>query len=159
MKSLYYSFIYSYLSYCVELSGSAPKKYTDTIYKLQKRCCKLILNVPRRTPSSQLFKDCNVLSFQNVFCYHVILFASRYFFNELPGMFNDMFKKKESIINTRNDHFMYLPLLRTQLGQNSLQYQGPKLWNEHAKNIDYNCSPKAFKRRIHKYFLNVQCHM
>ena len=36
MKSLYYSFIYSYLSYCVELWGSAPKKYTDSFINCKK---------------------------------------------------------------------------------------------------------------------------
>ena len=58
MKSLYYSFIYTYLSYSVELWRPAPKQYTDSICKLQKIHCRLILNAPKRTSSSQLFKDC-----------------------------------------------------------------------------------------------------
>ena len=35
--TLYHSFIYPYLTYCVEIWGSSSKKYTDSLYKLQKK--------------------------------------------------------------------------------------------------------------------------
>ena len=35
LVTLYYSFIFPYISYCIEVWGNAPKKYNDSILKLQ----------------------------------------------------------------------------------------------------------------------------
>jgi hypothetical protein len=50
LKTLYTSFVYPYLTCCIEVWGSAPRSYIDPIIKLQKK----VLPHPRQigTPNS-----------------------------------------------------------------------------------------------------------
>ena len=68
--TLYYAFIYPYLTYCVEVWGSAAEVYTTSIIRIQKLACIIITSMPPRTSSVYLFTVLNLLSF------NAILYAS-----------------------------------------------------------------------------------
>ena len=156
LLSLYYSFIYPYLTYCIEVWGQAPSKYINSILTLQKRCVRLICHADRRTSSAPLFSQLNVLILHDVFKYCIMLLMYRFYFAHLPSVFECMFKKKSiGNIITRNTHFFEVPLFKTNFGQKSVQYQGPKLWNNICAHIDFNCSIQCFKYRLRKYLQNV----
>ena len=42
LRTLYFSFLYPYLYYCIEVWGNAHNCYRDTIVKLQKRAVRII---------------------------------------------------------------------------------------------------------------------
>ena len=42
LRNLYYSFVYPYLIYCVEVWSNAHDTYLDPLIKLQKKCVRVI---------------------------------------------------------------------------------------------------------------------
>ena len=44
--TLYYSMIYSYLTYCIEVWGNASNVYMDPLFKIQKKAVRIIVTAP-----------------------------------------------------------------------------------------------------------------
>ena len=73
-----------------------------------------------------------------------------------------MYKYKNSPIfnrllhnyNTRNRNIMIAPTHELSLFQNSLAYQGPKLWNSLTENLKSSRSVSYFKNQYKKILLN-----
>ena len=64
--TLYYAFIYPYLTYCVGVLGSAAKVYITSVVKVQKLACRIITSMPPRTSSALLFTMLNFLNLNAV---------------------------------------------------------------------------------------------
>ena len=73
LLTLYYSFMYPYLLYCIEVWGTASKGQLDSLLKLQKRAVRLIKSVPTRTESNPLFKSLSLLKINELFFFSSIL--------------------------------------------------------------------------------------
>ena len=65
--TLYYAFIYPYLTYCVKVWGSAAKVYIASVEKVQKLACRIITSMPPRTSSALLFNMLNFLNFNAIY--------------------------------------------------------------------------------------------
>ena len=154
--SLYNSFVYPFLSYCIEIWGSAHKVFLNSIVKMQKRCCRIICFSPNRAPSAPLFKILNFLCLSNIYRYCVVLLMYRFYHGLLPNVSNNIFQPSSNTISTRNVHFLNVPLMRTQKGSNSLRYQGPYLWNLYCSKLEYLCSLNVFKKQLHDNLMNEQ---
>ena len=149
MITLYYSFIYPYLAYCNELWGYCSKKYLDSTLKIQKLCCRIIAGAPRRTSSEQLFNKLRVLSLQNIHKLKLLVFMFKFYKGQLPNIVECMYSRKSTYTNrTRNTHFMIVPLCKSQVGFNSIKYQGPNTWNSFCSKIDVNCSITLFSKCV-----------
>ena len=57
LLTLYYSFIYPYIVYCIEVWGSTTKGNLVSLLKCQKRVLRIIKSVPTRTDSAPLFLE------------------------------------------------------------------------------------------------------
>ena len=55
LVQLYYSFMYPYLCYCIEVWGSTYNTHLTSLYNIQKRALKIILSLPLRTNTDFLF--------------------------------------------------------------------------------------------------------
>ena len=62
LKDLYYSFVYPHLCYCIEIWGSAHKTHIDRLFKLQKKCVRIICKAKWNSPSSPLFSELELLT-------------------------------------------------------------------------------------------------
>ena len=62
LLTLYYSFIYPYIVYCIEVWGSTTKGNLVSLLKLQKRVLRIIKSVPTRNDSAPLFLELGILS-------------------------------------------------------------------------------------------------
>ena len=78
LVTLYYSFIHPYITYCVEVWGSAPSIYTSTIIKLPKKAVRIIVSANYRAPTSPIFKELNILNFEKVHINLVTLFMFKF---------------------------------------------------------------------------------
>ena len=154
--TLYYSFIYPYISYCIEVWGTAAKLYTDSILKLQKSCCRLITGSSKRASSAPLFKLLNIYPLLDVYNYNVMLLMFKFKKGLLPDIFNDLFTNcSESNIITRQHESFRMPLCKTQAAYNSIRMQGVKLWNMYKNKISLDSSYHCFKKSLRKLLLTV----
>jgi len=140
LLSLYYTFVYPYMTYCNIIWGKAAKMHLLRLLLLQKRILRVVCNTHFLAHSEPLFKECKVLNIFQINSYSVGIFMFKYYKSQLPNIFNDMFVKQCNvhIQNTRNNQFYRLPLCKTERKKNSICYHGAYLWNEHIlkKDID-----------------------
>ena len=91
--TLYYSFLYPHLSYCVQIWGSACHSHILSLIKLQKRAVRIIKSAPYRAHTEPLFQELNILPFHKIFQYSVIIFMFKCFNNMLPPLFAQLYLK------------------------------------------------------------------
>lgn len=147
LKTLYYSFIYPYLSYCIEVWGSAAKKYISSVLQLQKLCCRIITSSPKCTSSEKLFNFLKLFPVNNIYEYRVMLLMYKFHTGHLPSMFKNIFRKKTQLgVITRQSDHLYIKTCKTQVAFNSIRSKGAILWNSLCNQFDFPCSPHLFKK-------------
>ena len=133
LLSLYYSFIYPYMTYCVEVWGSSPVTHIESIIKVQKKAVRIITFSPFRAPSKPLFQSLNVLTFPEIYTFAVLSFMHKYHFNKLPVCFNNFLSLTGSThnINTRSNNSLNYNIARCRLrlSSNFIKNKGPFFWN------------------------------
>ena len=62
LLSLYYSFFYSHINYCITVWGTCNKNQLDEIFKLQKKALRTMFKKRKRDSCSDLFTDNKILT-------------------------------------------------------------------------------------------------
>ena len=158
LVNIYYSLFYSHLIY-----GSLSWQYTsnhniDKIFRLQKKCLRIITYSPYNAHSNKIFVDLKLIKIPDLFTSRVVQFLFQWFNKSLPGCLQDLFKFSNSIHhhNTRYPNKCFIPHVNTQhYGISSLYYNGPYAWNDLQNKIDFKeCkSIYSMKNRLKDYFL------
>ena len=150
LRTLYFSFIHPYITYCIKVWGRCATVHLESIYRLQKVCCRLISNSPVRTESTPLFKKLNVLNVYQLYTLSVSLIMYRFCFGVLPKYIVNCFSYRYELTNvvTRQRNHLAIPLCKTKISQNCLKFMGAKLWNRIITMMELNVSQNMFKRRI-----------
>ena len=158
IKSLYFSFIYPHLVYCVEVWGNAADVHVSQLLKMQKRCIRLIKSVPPRTESAPLFKELGILKIHDIYRLYTMCFMFKFIKNLLPGIFDTMFTKNINIAlrQTRQIHKLQVPRMKSTLYMKSLKYQGVIEWNNISEKIEHNCSYHSFKHSAKTFLLQMK---
>ena len=149
LRSLYFSFINPYITYCIDVWGKSPKVFLNSIHLLQKQCCRLITHSARRAESEPLFKRLNILNVYQVYTYSVALIMFKFHHGLLPDPIKKLFNYKTARnIGTRQRNLLVIPLVKFSYSQNSLQFTGVKIWNKILLTMDVLTSINVFKRNI-----------
>ena len=152
---LYTSLISPYLHYGLLVWGNANQTLLDRILLLQKKALRIIHNSPARAHTDPIFIENKLLKIRDLYTYQLGQLLFNYNKNSLPHIFNDMFKKNDSIHSypTRHSCEFHLPLLRTLSAQHTFIYEGPKFWNSLNNDIKTAPSLPSFKRRLKSHLL------
>ena len=156
MVTLYYSFIYPYLNYCIHVWGSAVKTHIDKIFRLQKRVVRIIHGVHPRTHSKPLFKNLGILNVKQLFSYNVGLFMYKHSHHWLSSIF-DMFTKNSDIHQyyTRQSELLHIPIFNTEIGKRSFRAQATTIWNHIYTNVEsLDIKIGTFKKHLKIFLLN-----
>ena len=115
LVTLYYSFVYPHITYCIQVWGSANDYLIKSIFKLQKKIVRMIKRFSYDAPSEPIFHLLGILPIFKVYVYCIFIFM--YTFNQglLPKIFNDMFVRNAVI----HEHYtrsllIYMSLLVNQ---------------------------------------------
>jgi hypothetical protein len=108
LVSLYYSFIYPYLEYCIEVWGNTFQCHLDSLVKLQKKIIRCITRSNFKAHTEPLFKELSILQLSNIYKYRVSLFMYKYCNNILPIAFHNMFTPYNNVHNTRSSNIFYI---------------------------------------------------
>ena len=152
LLSLYHTFVYPYLSYCIHVWGKAYtcNTHLNDLIVLQNKALRIISGVPPRTNIDQFYIENNILIVKHIYSYNIGLFMYRYVNNMIPDVFDNFFSNTSDIHqhNTRNatQKLFYITFRGTTRGQKTFTYCGPHVWNFLIKNIDPNCPIGSFKR-------------
>ena len=150
LLSLYYSFIYPYINYCLEVWGNLSTDKLFCLLRIQKQCVRLISNIGYLDHSLPFFKSLCVLPIDLLYDMKVLIFIYKYKNNILPRMFNDYFVFNANVhnYNTRNRHLMRTVLSRTDFRSKTLRCSLPSIYNKYVNLVDFNLKYQRFKKSV-----------
>ena len=125
--TLYYAFIYPYLTYCVEVWGSAAKFYITSVEKVQKLACRIITSMPPRTSSALLFTMLNFLNCNAIYKQCVLVMMYRFNTGMLSDVLNNMFTRTYTIHNiaTRQTNKLHVNFCKRQMTSKVIRHNRP----------------------------------
>ena len=86
-KSLYYTLIYSYLTYCATVWSSTYVTHLNRIFVLQKRAVRIIRNSDFHAHSEPLFFRLKILAIYNINSFYAAQFVFSYYHQFTPALF------------------------------------------------------------------------
>jgi len=142
LLTLYYTFIYPYLTYCNLVWGRAANVHLSRLFLLQKRIIRIVCKTSFFAHSEPLFKTCKVLNIYQINKYITGIFMFKYDKGLLPNIFDNMFSRQIDVHShsTRNRETFTLPICRTQSKMNSICYYGAYFWNNFINVLIKNCN-------------------
>ena len=156
LKTLYYSFVYPYLTYGIEVWGSTCYTYLEPVLILQKKIARIITHSHPRAPSDELFKKLGFLDIYKLHKFKVCSFMYNVEKGNMPHFIRNLFTKQHEIHQyaTRNLQSFNLPLYRTAFLQRNIRYKGAHIWNCMSQYVQSNCSFHSYKRQIGKVLMS-----
>ena len=136
--SLYFSFIYPFLTYCVEVWGSTYPTILSPLIKSLKKAVRILTFSHPREHTEPLFKQLGLFIFSSIYTYFLLIFVYKFLKNKLPPSFNNIFQINSSRRDrsTRQDQCFTLPRVTLTSSQHSVRCNGARLWNRFSREFD-----------------------
>ena len=150
LLSLYHSIIFPYLKYCnIVWATNATQTELDALYKVQKKCLRILSNSHYLAPSAPIFKKLSLLNIFDINRQEIATFIYKYEHNLLPDPFLDKFKYNNQVhnYNTRSTHKFHLWSVKSIYEAKSINYIGPKLWNSIPHDITKSQFVSSFRNK------------
>ena len=153
--TLYNSFIYSYLSHGIVLWGTVSKTHLEKLISLQNKAMRAIGCCDWRTSANPLFARFKISKLHDIYSLEVAKFVKQTLLRRFPPYFLDYYHEFINIYShsTRSTihHNLVLPLYSTARAQNSIKFQGAKIWNNipsHVKLMSYRKFVKTYRETL-----------
>ena len=104
LLKLYNAFVFPYLTYCVEVWGTAPKKYLDPLIKIQKKIVLIITFSPYLCHTDPIFKDLNLLPISKLVTQRIGLLMFKY------SIHSETYNKYHQYTGTSQRHLISIVL-------------------------------------------------
>ena len=78
LVTLYHSFIYPYLTYCLEVWGGAGDVYLLSLFILQTRVVRIMKSLPHRDHTEPIFLDLKLLNIYQLYKQKILLLMFKY---------------------------------------------------------------------------------
>ena len=177
MKMLYYSLIFSHLSYAIEIWGSADNIHLNRLLILQKRAVRMLSHLDSRQedysfmPSDPLFFKMEILKVQDIFRLRITKFIFLCLNKKTPSNFYSWFNLTNNDThnhNTRSKYIdidksiktrsLFVPIARTtHYGLKLTKVLGSKLWNNLPSilRVDNFTSSTTFIKKVKNHLIQL----
>ena len=155
-RQLYFSLVYSHISYGIELYGTCNNSLLNKVQIIQNKLLKTLYQLPYRTNTNELHTALNILKVEDIHKAQILKFV----YESLNGLSITQFKSYYQLQNRLHDHDtrerfrLRVQLIRTRYGEYSLLYRGPFLWNKLDKDLQGTKSLFSFKKKLKKFFID-----
>ena len=156
LKQLYYSFVYPYLIYGIEIWGNASNIHLDPIIILQKRCIRIITFSHYLESTIPLFRTLEILNLKQIVIHRIMLMMYKNMLNILPKFISMMFKKNNEIhnYNTRRGNSLHTSVGKHENMYKCFSFHAINIWNYMIRYIPINIPYTRFKRLTKVYIQN-----
>ena len=157
-RMLYMTLVEPYLNYCNLIWASGKKlELLERVLKMQKKFCRLITFSHFSAHSAPLFSQLNILNIYNIYKYNLATYMFKIRNSLLPALGHHQFVVNSATheYGTRKKDDLKLPYCRTNLCQNTICFQGPKLWNNIPADIKQTKSLNIFKHSVKQLIMNL----
>ena len=148
---LYFAFVQPHIDYGLLLWGNANKSLTKIITKNLNKIIRKMLFKKYNHPTKPLFKELNILPFENQKSFLMLQFMWKITFDQMEENIKSLFKQRERTFG-ENDVKFHIPNVNLDRTKNSIIFQGPKLWNTLNSSIKNKKNITSFKRALKKLF-------
>ena len=133
------------------------KALSSKIQCAQNKCIRFCLRLQNRTHlDKKEFKDIDWLPIKQRVHQQICVLAYNCFNKMSPSYMSDIFIPNIVVKETRNSqHSFKVPFCKTNVGQNSLSYSGPDLWNKIPIDIKLSKTRNEFKHKIKSNFFET----
>ena len=145
LKTLYFSFVYPHLTYCVTTWGSTYESHLKPIVLLQKKIIRMVANVEYLSHTNPLFYNFELLKFQDIYNLAISIFMYK-------NKNSPIFQSEHNYV-TRNRDLAQIPFQRLTLTQHSIYHTAPVFWNKIPDRIKRSRSIGKFKFEMKRYLL------
>jgi len=133
LLALYYSLVYSHLTYCNMIWGCASPTVLQELLLLQKRAIRIINKSSYLSHTSPIFKELQVLKLPDINLYSTVQFIYKHRHNYLPLVCNHFLTTNDLTVNSsysfRSISEYIIPFSRTCLRAKCINVRGPKQWS------------------------------
>ena len=144
MKNIYFSFVHSYLMYCNVIWGGTFNCHLQPLFRLQKRCIRIVNKVGYLEHTMPLFSSNEILQLGDIHRFSV----SCYVFRNL-----DDFPLNSNPYSTRNSLNLQSRFRRLTISQRSIYYSGPLNWNALDNDLKNVAEYHLFKSKLKRNFI------
>ena len=152
--NLYYSFIYPYLIYCVEVWGNAIDTHLLPLCALQNKIVRIINCSHYKAPTNPIYYELSILPLKKVVTQRIALMMYKYSHGMLPRAMNELYTFNNEIhtYNTRQRNLLHIP---DGTHTRNFQYRSILIWNELVnRGIDTKVSLVVYKKNIKLFLLH-----
>ena len=148
MLMIYYSNIYSILSYCILVYGTANLTFLRKLDRLHSRILKIILRVNTENLPTEM-NDNNILDVNGIYKFKLLTLGHKLIYNSysLPEFLKHQYKSSEHL-NIRNKDDYNVPYYRTSTGQKCIDFRLCEFWNNLPRSVKDIANFKLFKITI-----------
>ena len=128
-RKLYYAFVYSNISYGIEVYGSCSDTSLERLQVIQNKLLKLMLRLDPYTSTNMLHSELNILKVKDLYNTSLLLFVHANLQGDCPAAVKNYFVRRNSVYNTRQTGHLEYRRARLDLGTSRVQYHAAELWN------------------------------
>ena len=151
-RRLYFAFIYSRISYGIEVYGNNYKHSVTQIQTIQNKLLKLILNMDRMTSTNTLHSNLRILKVSDISKVKILLFVNNCLLGSCPYIFISYFTSHRPGYSLRSSG-LNVPRTRTVVGSLGVYCNGARLWNGLSEDINKFRHQKNKKTHLVKHFI------
>jgi hypothetical protein len=132
LKSIYYSFIHSHLSYCPTILNCTNNNNINSLFKIQKKAIRIISKSNYNDHTGPLFKELRILPYALIIKQSKLKIMHAIHFEYAPKSFTNIWTKNANRninINLRNNALYQLPFVRIEIFRKTPLYTLPAEWN------------------------------
>ena len=156
LVTMFNSFVYPYLTYCIEVWGNTYTTYLNPITLLLKRAVRVIKGCKRQAHTTPLFQNLKIMNLAETYVYFVQLFMFKWNNCLLPTIFRDSFTRNSTIheYNTRQHDLLHVPICNYDIRKRAVRFTGVRIMNYLHREIDYKCSIHTYKKHLKNFILS-----
>ena len=157
LRSLYYSFVHSYLNYGNIVWASTNRTNLKRLAAKQREAIRIICDEVNENTFEKMRK-LKILNIHKLNLYQVLNFMFRVKNNTIPIVFNAKFEIINHIYPTRNSQNNFvLSTIKYKQTKNAISARGPSLWNNILKdNLKTLTSETLFKAKVKDLLLSLE---
>ena len=151
LLTLYYTFVYPYLTYCNHIWGNIYQSNLKHLCVLQNKIVRIIAGVKPRESTGPLYDSLGIMKLTDLNKYLIARFMFRYCTNMVPKLFLSYFLRNYNVssYDLRSANCFHLPFVATDLGKNGIRYRGPIVFNKLLiDGIDCTVSEAVFVNQL-----------
>ena len=155
-RILYFTFIYPYLIYCIEIWGNTNDTHLNPIVKIPQKSIQAISFAHYLDGMSPLFKRLNILNLKKLVIQRIALLMFKYDKGVLPHPINNLFSvnNERHNYNTRHTHDLQINTGNGEIVYTLVSLHGVHIWNHISKKIPTDVSYACFKNLEKCYLTN-----